>query len=221
MRRLTVSVLLLCAATAVFPDSPDRIFIRPWVEREPLVRIDDGPYPIPLATAKKNILDDAQALVSAMVYGWTFIYIPGDKSRQVTESFVLTPVAVIPRGAPRLRVLETELDDTRLWARVVYDLNDEEMLRRAAWDSNTVAMSTGRGTAKVMDGPGARMESLKDAVRDAIRLALDTRWVNKPRQITGDVVLWDDPLVNVHAGVWMTSAKVKLIVRELVPYRIF
>jgi hypothetical protein len=65
------------------------------------------------------------------------------------------------------------------------------------------------------------MESLRDAIRDAIRRALDTRYVNKPRKITGEVVLWDDPVVLVRAGAWMTSAKVKLVVQELVPYRIF
>jgi hypothetical protein len=221
MRGLLVSALLLCSALAAFPEAADRLFVRPWTELEPLLRIGDGPYPIPVDTAEKSLLDNAQALISGMVYGWTFTYIPGDLSRRVTESFVLTPIAVIPRGTPRLRVLETEVDDTRLWARVVYTMDDNEVQRRAAWDSNTADMSTGQGTANVLAGADARMQSLRDAVRDAIRRALDARYVNKPREITGEVVLWEDPDVLVRAGSWMTSAKVKLVVRELVPYRIF
>ena len=73
-----------------------------------------------------------------------------------------------------------------------------------------------------MQGARARMASLKDAIRDAIRRSLDTRYVNKPRQITGEVVLWDDP-DRTRARRVRTSprAKVKLLVRELVPYRIF
>lgn len=221
MRGLLVPVLIVCSALAAFPDTVDRVFVRPWTEREPLFRIGDGPYPIPVDTAAKNLLDNAQALISGMVYGWTFTYIPGDLSRHVTESFVLTPIAVIPRGTPRMRVLQTEVDDTRLWAQVVYTMTDDEIRRRAAWDSNTAAMSTGQGTAGVLAGPDARAQSLRDAIRDAIRRALDARYVNKPREITGEVVLWDDPDVLLRAGSWVTSAKIKLVVRELEPYRIF
>ena len=221
MRGYLLTVLLLCSALAAYPDSTDRLFVRPWTELEPLVRIDNGPYPIPVDTAEKSLLDNAQSLISGMVYGWTFTYIPGDLSRRVTESFVMTPIAVIPRGTPRLRVLETEVDDTRLWARVAYTMDDDETHRRAAWDSNTAAMSTGQGKADVLAGADARMDSLRDAIRDAIRRALDTRYVNKPREITGEVVLWDDPDVLVRSGSWMTTIKVKLVVRELEAYRIF
>ena len=221
MRSLIISTVLLFAAAAGFPDSPDRLFLQTWTELEPLVRIGDGPYPIPLNTAERSLLDDAQALISGMVYGWTFTYVPGDLSRHVTESFVLTPVAVITRGTPRLRVLETEVSDTRLWARIAYTLNEEESQRRASWESNTAAQSTGQGKANILDGADARTKSLRDAFRDAIRLALDTRYVNKPREITGEVVLWADPTVLVRAGSWMTRASVKLLVREVIPYRIF
>ena len=45
--------------------------------------------------------------------------------------------------------------------------------------------------------------------------------MNKPRQVEGDVVLWDDPQVIVHSGTYTATVKVKIAVRELVPYRIF
>ncbi len=221
MRGLIVSGLLLLAAAAGFPDTPDRLFIQPWTELEPLVRFGDGPYPIPASTAQKSLLDDAQALFSGMVYGWTFTYVPGDRARHVTESFTLTPLALIPRGTPRMRVLEARIVDTRLEARFVYALDDEEAQRRAAWESNTALLSTGTGSASVMGGPAARGDSLRDAIRDAIRLALDQRYLNKPREIRGEVVLWEDPTVIVRAGTWTTIAKVKLLLREIIPYRIF
>jgi hypothetical protein len=221
MRIPCVVLMLLLPALAGMAEPDNRLFIRPWTELEPLVRIGDGPYPIPASTAQKAILDDAQQLVSGMVYGWTFSYVPGDRSRAVPESFVLTPVAVIPRGTPRLRVLETEVTATRLTARILYTMDDDETLRRAAWDSNTTALSTGHGTAPLMAGPDARSTSLREAIRDAIRLSLDASYINKPRQITGEVVLWDDPIVLVREGVWDTTVTVKVLVHEVVPYRIF
>ena len=221
MRTKSLFLLLLFAPVWVHADSADRLLIRPWVELEPLVRIDDGPYPIPLATAEGKLLEEGRILFSGMIYGWTFTYIPGDRERQAPESFEMATVAEIPWGSRRLLVRETEVADVKLWARISYTLDEDESRRRSAWESNTAGLSTGRGKASVMLGPGAKLASLKDAIRDAIRLSLDARYLNKPRQITGQVVLWDDPQTTVRAGVYGTTAKVKLQVREIVPYRIF
>jgi hypothetical protein len=199
----------------------DRLFIRPWIELQPLARPEPDQPQKPIGTAEQELLEEGRVLFSAMIYGWTFSYIPGDLSRQVKESFTLTPIAEIPWGSARLEVRETERDEAKLWARMSYALNDDESQRRLAWESNTAALSTGRGQAKVTEGASARMESLRDAVRDAIRRSLDSRYINKPRQVDGDVVLWDDPIILVGSGAFSTSAKVKLMVRELVPYRIF
>ena len=219
MRTLLLSlVLLLCG---VHVGAADRLFVRPWIELEPLVRIDPARYPLPVDVAEKDLLDIGRVLVSGMIYGWTFTYTPSDKARQVSETFILAPVAQVAWGNPRLRVTETEVSETRLWARIAYALDDEEALRRSAWDSNSALLSTGRGSVSVMAGPAGREASLQAAIRDAIRRSLDTRWVNKPRQIDGAVVLWEDPVTVVRSGTYTTTAKIKLIVRELVPYRIF
>ena len=200
---------------------PDRLFIRPWIELQPLARLEPDELQKPMKTAEQELLEEGRVLFSDMIYGWTFSYIPGDLARQVKESFTLTPVAEIPWGSTRLEVRETERDEAKLWARMSYALNDDESRRRQAWESNTAALSTGRGQAKVNEGPSARTASLRDAIRDAIRRSLDSRYINKPRQVDGEVVLWDDPIILVGSGEYSTSAKVKLLVRELVPYRIF
>ena len=123
------------------------------------MRIEPGPYPIPVDAAEKKLLEEGRVLFSGMIYGWTFTYIPGDKARQVQESFVLTPVAEIPWGSPRLAVRETEVADAKLWARMSYALNEDESRRRAAWESNTAALSTrpreGEASCRAR-GPGWR-----------------------------------------------------------------
>ncbi len=219
-------LLILCAGAGaqdagIGAQDPDRLFIRPWIELQPLARLEPDEPQKPIKTAEQELLEEGRVLFSAMIYGWTFTYIPGDLARQVTESFTLTPVAEIPWGSARLVVRETEREEAKLWARMSYVLNDDESQKRLAWESNTAALSTGRGQAKVSEGASARMASLRDAVRDAIRRSLDSRYINKPRQVDGEVVLWDDPVILVGSGAFSTSAKVKLLVRELVPYRIF
>jgi hypothetical protein len=221
MRTSIFALLLLSAAIQCRADAPDRLFIRPWIELEPLVRIGPGPYPIPPEVAKKSLLELGRILVSGMIYGWDFSYTPGDKARRVEESFVLTPTAQVPWGSPRLRITETEVTDARLWARIVYTLDEQESRRRAAWESNTAALSTGEGTADLHLGDAARTKALESAIRDAIRRSLDTRYLNKPREITGEIVLWTDPIMLVRSGTCTTTATVKLLVREFIPYRIF
>jgi hypothetical protein len=221
MRAALYSLLLVSMALPCRADAPDLLFIRPWIELEPLVRIGPGPYPIPVEVAKKNLLEEGRMLVSGMIFGWDFSYTPSDKARRVEEDFVLTPVASVPWGSPRLHVTETEVSNTRLWARISYTLDEQESHRRAAWDSNTAALSTGQGAADLQLGDAAREKALERAIRDAIRRSLDTRYLNKPREITGEVVLWDDPTMIVRSGTYTTTATVKLVVRDLIPYRIF
>jgi hypothetical protein len=222
MRKLIITLLaVLSALPAAAADTDARLSIRPWIELEPLVRIQAEEYPIPVETAEKRLLEEGRILISGMIYGWTFTYYPGDKARRVEESFLLTPVAQVPWGSARLRVTETEVADQRLWARILYSMSDDEARRRAAWDSNTAALSTGRGSAAVQRGDAGRSAALEAAIKDAIRLSLDARYPNKPREITGDVALWDDPVVLERAGVFSVTAKVKVYVRDLVPYRIY
>jgi len=217
---LAVLVGALAAPAACAQDT-DRLSIRPWIELEPLVRIGPGPYPIPVETAEKSLLEIGRVLLSAMIYGWSFSYEPGDRSRGITERFALTPIAQVAWGSPRLKVLQSEVLDTRLWARISYQLDDQESRRRAAWDSGTADLSTGSGSAPLQLGDAGRTASLESAVKDAIRRSLDVRYPNKPRQVTGDVALWVDPTVLIRSGTYLTTASVRVVVRELIPYRIF
>ena len=73
----------------------------------------------------------------------------------------------------------------------------------------------------MQEGAAARTKALEFAIRDAIRRSLDTRYLNKPREITGEIVLWTDPLMVVRSGTYTTTATVKLLVRDFIPYRIF
>ena len=113
-----------------------------------MVRPDQGPYPVPAAAAEKSVLEEGRVLFSAMIYGWSFTYFPGDRSRKVQESFELLPVAQVPWGSRHLSVRETTVEETRLWVRMSYALDDDESLRRSGWESNTAALSTEGGASE-------------------------------------------------------------------------
>src|SRR4030042_2663438 len=119
--RTALSALLLpLAARPALGD--DRLFIRPWVELEPIVRIEPE-YPIPLETAGRWVLEEARTLLSGMVYGWTVSWTPSDVSRKVADRFDLVPVAEIPWGSDRLSVRQTQGEEARLFAQVPSHMN--------------------------------------------------------------------------------------------------
>jgi hypothetical protein len=191
--------LLLSVPPAV---GDDRLFVRPWAELEPIVRIE-AEYPIPLETAGRWVLDEARALLSGMVYGWTFSWTPGDLARKVDDRFDLVPVAEIPWGSDRLAVRQTQVEEARFFAQVSF------------------LMATGTGEAPILDGRGGKLTALANAIKDAVRNHLRTRFLNKPREIRGEIVLWEDPRSWVASGSYHAVAKVRLRVLDVVPYRIF
>ena len=222
MRRVAVSVL--CALLVTLAGRPaagdDRVFIRPWVELEPVFRIEPE-YPIPLEKAGQWVLEEARTLLSGLVYGWTFSWTPSDAARKVADRFDLVPVAEIPWGSDRLVVRQTRVEEARLFAQVFYTMNPAEQLRRESGAGAVVDAATGIGEAPAMKGRQAKAEALANAIKDAVRNQLHTRILNKPRQIRGEVVLWDDPQVWVASGAYHAVAKIRLRVVEIVPYRIF
>jgi hypothetical protein len=221
MRANPASLLFLLTSLCAWAQNDNPLFVRPWVELEPVVRIETDQYPIPAEKAARAALEEARVLLSGMIYGWSFDYTPTNSARGIAESFTLTPIAQIPWGSPRLRVIETETAERKLWARASYSMDDAEAARRASWESGTALLSQGDGKASVMKGPDAKSLSFQDAVRDAIRVALHGSYVDAPRQIRGEVVLWDDPQSLVRSGMYRTTVKVKIMVRDVVPYRIF
>ena len=59
-------------------EDTDRLFIRPWIELQPLARFEPDQPQKPIKTAEQELLEEGRVLFSAMIYGWTFTYIPGD-----------------------------------------------------------------------------------------------------------------------------------------------
>lgn len=199
----------------------ETLYVRPWCEIDPWVRVGSDEYPLSEEAAAGRVLEEGRVLFSAMVYGYTFVFTPSDAARKVAEVFELTPVAGIPWGVREIRVIETQTAGSLFYARLSLALPDAEIRRRAAWSSAGSDVSTGSGEGDLFGGHEAKFEALKNAIKNAIRAHVSARVLNKPREIRGEVVLWEDPRTGIQAGRYLTTAKVRLRVTEIVPYRIY
>jgi hypothetical protein len=215
-------LLLLAAPGLLGATSFDQLELEVWCELEPMTQESDD-YPLSDAAARERVLEEARSLLSAMIYGVRFSYTPSDARRGSDEQFLLTPVAELGWGDPRLQVAEAEVRDARLFARVRYDLQDFQSARRRAWQSNAIPTAAGTGHASLFAAaaPLGKRRSLEEAFKEAVRNHLRPILFNKPREVRGELLLWQAPRIVVDAGEYLTSASVKLRVLEVRPYSLF
>ncbi|MBN2440821.1 MAG: hypothetical protein JXJ04_05730 [Spirochaetales bacterium] len=220
MKRIIVILLFFISLFPIYPDA-EKLTITLWTELEPFIVFEGDTSPLPEKEAVKRILEQARIIFSAMIYGYAFTYTPYDKQRQVAEYFDLRPLYEIVWGDPNLNVIRSEVRDKRLYITVHYTCMDFQVSRLEAWDTLAIPSAYGRGTGDYFKGYPEKMNSLKNAMKEAIRGYMRKRTFNKPKEISGELVLMEMADTIVNAGEYITTAKVKLNIKEVIPYKVF
>ncbi len=217
-RGLTILVLFLCAVQAGAIE--EQLILNLWTELEPMI-IEGDEHPVSFDTAAKRMLEQARIFFSGMIYGYRFTYTPSDISRGVADRFELLPVAEIVWGDPRLVILYTEKRDNRIFAKISYSMQNFMSERRKSWNSNTIPLSSGQGEESLFKGQAARMDAYREAIKQAVREHARKRYYNKPRELSGDLLLWEEPYTIIKSGTYTTRVTVKLTIHTHTPYLIF
>jgi hypothetical protein len=222
MRRAALLLAFLLASGLARATSYDQLTVDVWCELEPMFQESDE-YPLSSEQARRRVLEEARGILSDMIYGLQFSYTPGDERRKIPDRFVLTRVGEIRWGDPRLRVVQAEVRENRLYAKVLYDLADFQSTRRKAWESNSIPTATGSGSYSLFSGPApeGKRRSLEEALRDALRGYLRPIVFNKPREVRGELLVWQEPQVVIASGSYLTRVTIKLKVKEIRAYSLF
>jgi hypothetical protein len=217
-----LSLLLLIPPVHLEAIAYDQLELEIWCELEPMIQESES-YPLSAEAARRRVLEEARALLSVMIYGARFSYTPADAQRRKAEQFLLTPVAELSWGDARLRITESEVREARLYARVRYDLQDFQAARRRAWQSNAIPTAAGSGRASLFASaaPAGKRLSLQEALKEAVRNHLRPVLFNKPREVRGELLLWEAPRVIVDSGDYRTAVSVKLRMQEIRAYSFF
>jgi len=194
--------------------------IHTWSELEPMIATGEV-YPPPREEIHRQILKEAQELLSAMIYGLEFSYTPSDSLRDIPESFQLKPIARLKWGDSHLKIACLEERNKKLFAKLYYVMQDFQVARRQAWSSNTIPVAAGSGESSLLKGPQEKWRSVQEAIKNAIRNHLRPVLFNKPRQVTGEVLIWEAPQTIIKAGNYLTRVTVKLLINKVQSYRIF
>ena len=217
-------LLLLClppAATSASDDPPRRITGEFWAELEP-ISLEGAQYGPPSRKEQvQAMLEEARFVFSGMIYGFSFVYTPSDKVRQVEEVFTVEPAAEIPRGSPNLTVRQTYTSEGKVYALIDYRLEEFEQYRITGWRKNTTPRISGKGDGVYFSGPDEKITAHKNAVKSAIREYLRKQTYNKPRRAAGRFVFTEAPRVFAEGGKYVSAVDIKLLLDELKPYTVF
>jgi len=218
-RFLLLPALLLTLPLEAAPPHNEIISLQLWQESEPIIWTQEEPR----ATEEtyRELLREAGDILSGMLYGYDFYYVPYDKSRHIAEEFKLTPLARIQWGDPNLKIAATERRGNRVYVKLNYYLESFQEARRESWSSNTFPIVSGSGRGNFFAGTTAKSESLHQAIKEAIRNHLRPRVFNKPREISGQLLIWKEPYIIIREGSYLTRVTIKLRVGGITPYRIF
>lgn len=180
---------------------------------------EKGQFDFPIS----NMKEIGPYLIQGMIYGWRFSYTPGDKARGVKEYFELEPVH------PE-EVVEDQItyeypwiseDNNRLncWIRAKRTPAQENIARQ--WESINNPCIHGRGEGDVEKGFEGFKEGINRAVIDAIRDYYRNEIKNKPKEITGTVLIRRTPVIGIVNGKYSINLDFFLEKGRIIPYSIF
>ena len=202
-KRLQVIFLLIFLFFPLFSQTPsvvEHIRIPLWAELDAYPEllqnseIEAESYPI------KKIREVAPFLISGMVYGWDFVYTPSDVARNVEEYFELTEKQLSDNELIGIKYSSPWIQDNRLNCWCEYTRTPMQIQNYNLWASIQNPTIQGQGFGSISLGFDGIVEATKDAVKKAVREHYRGQIKNKPKEITGSVLIRKQPLLGIDAG---------------------
>lgn len=161
-------------------------------------------------------------MLEGLIYGWKFSYTPSDKQRGVSEYFsVEATVPVIPDERLSFTNVHMITEGAKLECWPEYRLSPDMIYRRERYKTSTYRSIHGQGEAPMIDGSEGIKEACRQAIKEAVRSYARTFVKNKPKEITGTVVLTDLPRYYIKSGKYRTDLDFFLILIKIERYTRF
>jgi hypothetical protein len=217
----TACVFLACAANFSAQDS---IRITLWALSEAIPGTPEfaSPSDNPWAYAAKKIRETAPFLIEGMAYGWEFSYTPSDIGRSVAEQFSFQPFRTLTEGEiAGIEYTDPREKNNRVSCWVDFSLNESVARIKAQWNSASYRKIKGRGLAPLTDGFDGIKQAASDALKNAVRQYARGLEKNKPKEITGNVIIVGNPVIGLNAGRYQVELEFYLELKEIVPYSMY
>ena len=139
-------------------------------------------------------------LLNGMVYGWEFDYTPSDRLRGVPEYFEAKDIRSFEAESKKIFYEQPWFDQSKVhcWANFERDEGMVQSWNQWADVKNPRIMGIGGG--KVSKGFEGIQEAAQNALKDAVRNYYRKILKNKPKQITGRVLINKIPAILINSG---------------------
>ena len=163
----------------------------------------------------------APFIINGMVYGWNFVYVPSDKARGVEEYLEVTEIVASDVIKGGITYSSPWLENNNLNCWVEYTRTDSQVQSYNLWASikNPVIGGIGYGSIeKGFEGiEEAARESLKAAIRNYYRQVIK----NKPKEITGSVLIRKFPTLGIDSGRYVINLDFFLECGKIIEYSVY
>ena len=178
---------------------------------------NSGQFDFPVSQMRRI----APFIISGMVYGWNFVYVPYDKARGVEEYLEVTEIVssdVIKGG---IKYTSPWISDNNLNCWVEYVRTDSQVQTYNLWKSIQNPVIGGIGYASVEKGFEGIEEAAREALKDAVRSYYRKVIKNKPKEITGSVLIRDFPTLGITSGRYVINLDFFLECGRIVEYSVY
>ena len=218
-RGAAVAALLLLVIGRLYPQEVSfqrKIRLPLWAELDAypgLVEADNskkGEKKIPHDETKynKGIFDHAIGqmkkltpfLLNGMVYGWEFDYTPSDRLRGVSEYFEVREIRSFDSESKKIHYEQPWFDQSKVHCWANFERDDAMVASWNQWADIRNPRIMGLGSGKIYRGFEGIEEAAQNALKDAVRNYYRKILRNKPKQITGKVLINKIPAILIKSG---------------------
>ena len=221
-RKITALLIFFFTIQMIFPQQPsfrNKIRIKMWASLDayPGVEEQKGDQ---FQNAVDKIKEAVPFVLDGMVYGWSFDYTPGDKARGVKEYFSAEPVRNLEKSErPVFSSPQVEEPNLTVWVDFVRSKAQSDYFDH--WASLEHPQVKGRGTGALKSGFDGIKDAYSSAILDAVYNYVHARLKNKPKEVTGRVLIFKEPRMYVVAGQYNLELDFFLEVDRIVVYSKF
>lgn len=223
-RRLQKLILFLIAFLPLFAQdvSQERMVrFSVWASTEIYPGIEKPEKDL-LSLPVRKIKEISPFILSGMVYGWRFEYVPYDKARGVPEYFEFTPIQTLNESEINsINYAKPWIEDSILNCWIEFRRSDAQIHIFRGWESVLHPKIMGEGYAELSEGFDGIQKACGEALKMAVR-NYERKWVKtKPKEISGTVLIKEPPKIGVDAGRYKVTLDFFMETDRIVEYKAF
>ena len=139
-------------------------------------------------------------LLNGMVYGWEFDYTPSDKLRGVSEYFEVKEIRSFEAESKKIHYEQPWFDQSKVHCWANFERDEGMVQSWKQWADIRNPRIMGLGSGKIYRGFEGIQEAAQNALKDAVRTYYRKVLRNKPKQITGRVLINKIPAILINSG---------------------